>query len=99
MQQQKPEDRPSLQDVIDYFRTRPYEKKIVTFKIPSMKKRSTNTEQNSARLKLKLYPNNEISPSILDCNREGRKILAKRNFEKFMFETARLCGKLPLSTC
>jgi hypothetical protein len=43
MQQKKPEDRPDMQDVVDYFRNRPYEKKIVTFKIPSMKRKSTKT--------------------------------------------------------
>lgn len=33
----------------------------------------------------------------VSCNREIRRILAKRNFIKFMLEISHLCGRLPLA--
>jgi hypothetical protein len=33
----------------------------------------------------------------VEINREARKILAKRNFEKLMMEVVKLCGRLPLA--
>ncbi len=53
----------------DYFNSKPYEKKIVTLKPPSMKKKSMSNEQNLAKLKLRHFPNNDLSALVLDFNR------------------------------
>jgi len=41
--------------------------------------------------------NNDTCAFTVSCQREARRILARRNFEKFMFEVALLCGRLPLA--